>query len=148
MHAENAGLPISAGLPRSDRPGQSQKPCAQKQPAVTICGLLTSLLLCPCLGCHSNFVEATVINATSRPIRLLEVDYPSASFGTQDLAPGTSFHYRFKILGEGSAKLIWTDEQEKEHTMQGPAMHEGQEGLLRIRIEPTTTDWHLDLHSR
>ncbi len=115
----------------------------------TILGaVLVSLSLCFLLGCHSNFVEATVTNATGQSIRLLEIDYPSASFGTQDLAAGADFHYRFKILGDGPAKLIWTDAQEKEHTVPGPALHEGQEGAMRIRIDPATADWHLDLHSK
>ncbi len=110
--------------------------------------VLAFLFLCVPLGCHSNFVEATVTNATGQSIRLLEIDYPSASFGTQDLAAGASYHYRFKILGEGSAKLLWTDMQEKEHTVAGPALHEGQEGAMHIRIDPETADWHLDLHSK
>ena len=33
-------------------------------------------------GCHSPYVEATISNRTPSPITLIEVDYPSASFGT------------------------------------------------------------------
>ena len=64
---------------------------------------IRTLALLTCLiafaGCHSPYVAATVSNRTSQPIDLLEVDYPSASFGTQSLAPGADFHYRFKVLG-------------------------------------------------
>jgi hypothetical protein len=61
------------------------------------------------VGCHSPYVATTVSNRTGQPIELLEVDYPSASFGTQNLAPGSDFHYRFKVLGSGRMKLLYTD---------------------------------------
>jgi len=38
------------------------------------------------VGCKSAFVEADVINATAAPVSLVEVDYPSASFGVGSLA--------------------------------------------------------------
>jgi UDP-3-O-[3-hydroxymyristoyl] glucosamine N-acyltransferase len=40
-------------------------------------------------GCHSYHVETTVENRTGAPIQLLEVDYPSASFGADSLAAGS-----------------------------------------------------------
>jgi hypothetical protein len=86
-------------------------------------------------GCHSPYIEATVTNGTGRPIELLEVDYPSASFGTQDLAPGGTFHYRFKVLGSGPTKLLYTDAAHTDHTSKGPAFKEGDEGQLTIRIQ-------------
>ena len=96
-------------------------------------------------GCHSAFVDATLINRTDKNLHLVEVDYPSASFGTQNLAPGTPFHYRFKIIGEGPVKLSWTDDAQKEHTAEGPALHEGQGGLLTITIAPGQTAWQTTL---
>ena len=100
--------------------------------------LLSSLGLS---GCHSAFIEATLINRTDKPLRLVEVDYPSASFGTQNLIPGASFHYKFKLIGEGPVKLLWTDEAQKEHTVEGPYLHEGQQGLLTITVTPAQTAW-------
>ena len=32
-------------------------------------------------GCHSHYVAIDVTNSSGQPISLLEVDYPSASFG-------------------------------------------------------------------
>lgn len=96
-------------------------------------------------GCHSAFVEATLINRTDKNLRLVEVDYPSASFGTQNLSPGAPFHYKFKIIGEGPVKLSWTDDAQKEHTAEGPALHEGQGGLLTITIAPGQTAWQTTL---
>ena len=92
-------------------------------------------------GCRSAFVEATVSNRTPQTLQLIEVDYPSASFGTQTLAPGTDFHYRFKVIGEGKLKLTYTDAVNKEQKAEGPELKEGAEGPLSIVINPSGTQW-------
>lgn len=101
--------------------------------------LLTSLTAAT--GCHSAYVEATVSNRTDKPIELLEVDYPSASFGTQNLAPGSDFHYRFKVLGSGRMKLLYTDSTHQDHKSDGPFLKEGAEGTLAIAITLTGINW-------
>jgi hypothetical protein len=97
-------------------------------------------------GCHSPFVEATVSNRTSEPLQLIEVDYPSASFGTQTLAPGKDFHYRFQVLGEGKMKLTYTDAKNQEHKSEGPDLKEGNEGSMNILVASDGTHW--DTHLR
>lgn len=92
-------------------------------------------------GCHSAFVDATVSNRTATVIPLIEVDYPSASFGTEKLAPGKDFHYRFKILGEGALKVVYTDSAQKEHTVTGPALREGEEGPLILTFAADGVHW-------
>jgi len=92
-------------------------------------------------GCHSPYVEATISNRTSERLQLIEVDYPSASFGTQSLAPGQDFHYRFKVLGEGRMKLTYTDTANHEHKSEGPSLKEGAEGPLTITIAEDGTQW-------
>jgi hypothetical protein len=92
-------------------------------------------------GCHSRYVQATVSNRTDKTIELLEVDYPSASFGTQGLAPGADFHYRFKVLGSGRMKLLYTDSAHQEHKSFGPFLNEGAEGSLTIAITLTGINW-------
>lgn len=99
-------------------------------------------------GCHSAFVQATVVNQSGRPVHLFEVDYPSASFGGGDLAAGAFFHTRFKILGTGATKVIWTDAAEHERTVAGPELHEGQEGTLVVTITPASASWDAQLHTR
>lgn len=99
------------------------------------------IILLATTGCHSPYVAATVSNHTAQPILLLEVDYPSASFGTQNLAPGATFNYRFKVLGSGSTKLLYTDSAHHDHTSNGPTLHEGAEGPLAIDITPTGVTW-------
>src|ERR1700677_1880150 len=94
------------------------------------------------VGCHSPYVSATVSNQTAQRIELIEVDYPSAGFGTQDLAPGSDYQYRFKVLGTGNMKLLYTDSAHQSHTSNGPFLEEGAEGSLGITITPTGVLWH------
>jgi hypothetical protein len=97
-------------------------------------------------GCHSAYVSADVRNATGAPVTLVEVDYPSASFGTETLAAGADFHYRFKIQGSGPAKVLWTDAGHKDHTVTGPELQEGQQGSLLITISEAGATWSAQLH--
>jgi hypothetical protein len=96
-------------------------------------------------GCKSRYIETTVHNDTGQTASLLEVDYPSASFGKDALAAGADFHYRFKIIGDGPMKVIWTDAEKQTHTVKGPVLHEGYEGSLLITLEPKTAEWNLKL---
>ena len=86
------------------------------------------------LGCHSHYIQATLSNGSNAPLNVLQVDYPSASFGVQRLAPGEAFHYRFKLLGSGPIKLTFVDAQNHEHAVTGPSLNEGQEGILNITV--------------
>ncbi|MDE1178312.1 MAG: hypothetical protein PW789_17190 [Edaphobacter sp.] len=111
--------------------------------------LLCALAVLPVLalaGCHSAYVETTVSNHTAQPMQLIEVDYPSASFGTQTLAPGATFHYRFKVLGEGKMKLIYTDTANQEKKFDGPLLKEGAEGPLTITIADNGVQWQPGPH--
>ncbi len=97
-------------------------------------------------GCHSAYVDAVVANRTGEPVSVIEVDYPSASFGTETLAAGKDFHYRFKVQGEGPLKLFWTDALRHDHTAKGPELHEGADGSLQIVLQPAgRVDWNLGL---
>lgn len=92
-------------------------------------------------GCHSAYIAATVRNATGGAVSLLEVDYPSASFGKESLSGGAEFHYRFKVLGSGGTKVLWTDAQHQEHTVAGLKLQEGDEGALTITLTPSGAAW-------
>ena len=105
-----------------------------------------ALLLLPALtACRSTYVEADVQNASGQPISIVEVDYPSASFGTDTLAAGAKYHYRFKILGSGATKVSWTDAAHKDHSVPGPVLHEGQAGSMQITISTSQAAWILHL---
>ncbi len=104
-----------------------------------------AIALATITGCKSKYVEADVINGTPSPISLVELDYPSASFGTGSLAAGATYHYRFKILGSGPTKVLWTDAAHHDHTVAGPRLDEGQEGTLSVTISGDSAVWAKDL---
>jgi hypothetical protein len=107
------------------------------------CALAAALTLS---GCHSAYIATTISNRSPEPLSLIEVDYPSASFGTQTLAPGQDFHYRFKVLGSGPTTILWTDAAHHDHKNSGPALHEGDEGSLTITFPNIAAPaWSLQL---
>jgi hypothetical protein len=102
-------------------------------------GVVATLLL-PVLaaatGCHSYHVETTVENRTGAAIQLLEVDYPSASFGAGVLAAGADFHYRIQLRGSGPVKVQYTTPDLHQVQIEGPTLAEPQEGQLEIVLLP------------
>ena len=109
-------------------------------------GVVVTAGLLALAGCRSPYVEADVINATGAPVTLVEVDYPSASFGVGSLAAGATYHYRFKVLGSGATKVLWTDSQQHDHSVAGPQLHEGQQGSLTVTIDQERASWKEQLH--
>jgi len=104
---------------------------------------LTALLLPALLaaaGCHSYHVETTVLNRTGEAINLLEVDYPSASFGADSLAADAILHYRIQLRGSGQIKVQYTTgggaQAQHQEQMTGPELAERQEGRLQIVLLP------------
>jgi hypothetical protein len=110
---------------------------------LVIAGLLLALT-----GCRSAYIEATIGNRTAQPLTLVELDYPSASFGTQNLAPGQDFHYRFKIIGQGDVTLLYTDAANAEHKATGPHLQEPDEGTLAVTVTPAGPEWSVKLKNR
>jgi hypothetical protein len=99
-------------------------------------------------GCHSAFVETTIDNQSASPVRLVEVDYPSASFGVSSIESHSKFHYRFKIQGSGPLKIEFTDADGKLRNSDGPVLNQGQEGTLSIEIQPGGgVSWQPSLNS-
>jgi hypothetical protein len=98
------------------------------------------LVLSPCVvllsACHSYHIEATVKNDTGGPISLLEVDYPSASFGADAVAASGEVHHRIQTRGSGPLKVQYTDESGKQVQITGPTLYEGQEGRVDIDLLP------------
>ncbi len=96
-------------------------------------------------GCKSPYVNATVKNDTGAAVRLVEVDYPSASFGKQALPVGATFHQRFKILGSGGTTVSWVDAKHVPHSVKGPELHEGQDGSVVIVLHGDAALWSVGL---
>jgi hypothetical protein len=100
---------------------------------ITLC----CFALIPFAGCKSYHVDATVENRTGAAIELLEVDYPSASFGADNLAAGADLHYRFQIRLNGPIKVQYTESATHlPRQITGPDVFEKQEGRLEIVLLP------------
>lgn len=87
-------------------------------------------------GCHSFHIDMSVENRTGAPIRLMEVDYPYASFGANSLGAGATYHYRIQVQGSGDLKIQYTGPGERQVQIKGPALQEKQEGTMDIVLLP------------
>ena len=97
---------------------------------------ILSLSLLALAACHSYHVETTVENRTGGAIQLLEVDYPSASFGVNSLAVGAEYHYRIQLRGSGPIKVQYTGSDGRQIQVEGPTLAERQEGRIEIVLLP------------
>jgi hypothetical protein len=112
---------------------------AQSRSRRTTLGLVLILLLVAASlpGCRSSHIDATVENRTGAAIELLEVDYPSASFGADRLADGATYHYRFQVRLSGPVKVQYSESAS--HAVRqttGPEVFEHQQGKLEIVLLP------------
>ena len=103
--------------------------CAIGMVALSACLVLLA-------ACHSYHIDATIKNNTGAAISLLEVDYPSASFGADALASGSDFHHRFQTSASGPLKVQYSDARGKQIQITGPTLYERQEGRLEIVLLP------------
>jgi len=87
-------------------------------------------------GCKSYWIDAEVENRTGQTIHELEVDYPTASFGANSIAPGNAMHYRLQIRGSGQVKVEYTFENGKTVHARGLNLQEHQSGRLLIELSP------------
>jgi len=111
-------------------------------------GFLATLILLPLCGCKTYWIETTVENQTGHAIHEVEVDYPSASFGINALAPGSSMHYHFKVQGSGPVKVQYVLDTGAAIQAQGLQLVERQQGALTLRLLPAgKVDFLPDLKS-
>ncbi len=87
-------------------------------------------------GCHSYHVDTTIENRTGKPIKLLEVDYPSASFGAGQLDSGAVYSYQMQFRNSGPIKVAYTADGGRPVSIDGPRVAEKQEGRLQIVLLP------------
>jgi hypothetical protein len=108
---------------------------------------LVGVLLLSASGCHSAFIYGTMTNH-GPAIRTVEVDYPSQSFGTEQVAKDQTIRFRFKVQGSGPVKLQFMDIAGKTHTSTGPSLIESSEGTLAIDIDSAeNVAWSPQLHT-
>ena len=97
--------------------------------------LLAMLCLGPVFACHSYHIDATIENRTGSAISLMEVDYPSASFGADSLASNAVFHYSFQARNSGQVSVQYTIDGHQVQ-VKGPTLYEGQQGRMEIVLLP------------
>ena len=102
--------------------------------------ILVALGLC---GCRAHMIHVTLVNASSQPISTIVVDYPGATFGVNDLAPGQTFAYTIKPLETGAIKVQFADAQGKSHNSTLDTVHKGDEGSLEVRFSQDRAVSHL-----
>ena len=105
-----------------------------------VCSRILATALVPMVlwaaGCRSHHIDVTVENRTGATIELLEVDYPSASFGAERLAAGEVFRYSIQVRGNGPLKVEYTGSDGRQAQMNGPTLTEHQEGQFQIVLLP------------
>jgi hypothetical protein len=89
-----------------------------------------------CIGCRSHQIMVTVENRTGEQIQLVEVDYPSASFGEDTMTAGQVIHYSIQVRDSGPVKVQYMTPDHYQPQMTGPTLHEKQEGALGIVLLP------------
>lgn len=112
---------------------------------------VAAIVLLICLGllaaCHSYHIEATIENRTGGAISLLEVDYPSASFGVDSVGADSVIHYRIQTRGSGPIKVQYTDAAGHQIQIAGPELREKQEGSIEIVLLPNgKADFRPSIH--
>jgi hypothetical protein len=105
-------------------------------PCVFLACVFLAATLFSVTGCHSYHIDTTIENRTGADIQLLEVDYPSASFGVDRIATGAVYHYRFQVNGSGPLKITYTGADGKQVQIAGPTLVERQQGQLKIVLMP------------
>jgi hypothetical protein len=106
---------------------------------------LTTLMLT--VGCRAKLVEVRVVNSGTTDLHNVEVDYPSASFGTSTLAPGATYTYRIQLQDAGRMKVEFYDNKEQPHSGKGPYVEEGQQGTLTLTLDGSgKNEWDAQLH--
>ncbi|MDR3741306.1 MAG: hypothetical protein P4L40_19980 [Terracidiphilus sp.] len=97
---------------------------------------VTALAVC-ITGCRSPRIDVTIENHTGAPVELLEVAYPSASFGVGRLDTDAVYRYRIQIRGSGSIHLQYNEPvMHLQRQISGPTLTENQSGALRIQLRP------------
>ena len=88
-------------------------------------------------GCKSAHINVTVQNRTGEAIKLVEVDYPSASFGIDSLDNGGTYQYLIQVRLSGKTSVQYTNSKTlKVVKMEGPELKEGQQGTMTIVLLP------------
>jgi hypothetical protein len=131
----NLPRPILAVILRARKMAAILSESAARQASRRTC-ILSFAALLAFTACHSYHIDSTIENRTGAPVQLLEVDYPSASFGADVIASGAVYRYRFVVHGSGPLKLSYMAANGRQVQIAGPTLAEPVQGQLRIVLLP------------
>jgi hypothetical protein len=86
-------------------------------------------------GCRSHMVTISLLNTSKEPVSTVIVDYPSATFGKDKLAPSETFSSPVKLTDTGPIKVQFTDAKGTTHHHTGPVVLPNAEGTVEIKID-------------
>src|SRR5215475_12146465 len=96
-----------------------------------------AILVLTLSGCRARMVTFKLVNTSAQPISTIIVDYPSATFGKNKLAPGEVFSSTVKLTDTGAIKVQFVDAQGAGHNYVGPVLHKDDLGSLEIKLNQT-----------
>jgi hypothetical protein len=102
---------------------------------LTLLGLAALLAL---TGCRSHMITVKLTNSSSQPVSTIIVDYPSATFGKDKLAPGETFVSQIRITDAGPVKVQFTDAKGGNHTYTGPTVRPEEIDPVSINLDQNT----------
>jgi hypothetical protein len=93
------------------------------------------LLVAFLAGCRAHMVTIKLVNTSASPLSTIIVDYPSATFGKDKLAPGETFSSSVKLTDDGPLKVQFRDANGGSHAYTGPMLHKSEEGSIDIKFD-------------
>lgn len=115
-----------------------------KAAGIAIALLAVSMLA----GCRVHMVTVRLINTSAEPISTIIVDYPSATFGKDKLAPGETFSSSVKFIDTGALKVQFTDAKGTNHTFTGPVMQQDAQGSVDLKFDQNNVAVYPNLSTR
>jgi len=96
-------------------------------------------------GCRAHVVKISLTNTSSQPISTIIVDYPTATFGKDTLAPRETYFSLVKPVDKEPIKVRFTDAQGVSHTYESISLEQGDDGSVDIKLTQTSADTGFDL---
>jgi hypothetical protein len=110
--------------------------------------IILALLILTLTSCRAHMVTIRLVNSSAEPISTIIVDYPSATFGKDKLAPREAFSSPVKITGTGPLKVQFTNAKGSINHYLLPVLHPNEEGSIEIDLNQTAAVAVLHLKPR
>jgi hypothetical protein len=111
----------------------------------SFCFAVSFLFVIAMAGCRARVVKIILTNTSAEPIKTIIVDYPTATFGKDTLAPHETYFSLVKPVDKGRIKVHFTDAQGTTHTYESISLEPGDDGWVNIKLTQTSADTGFDL---